>query len=55
VRQVPLRTTDNKLMTVKINVKIFEGIEEGVSFIALVQTINENKVTVITNLDGELQ
>jgi len=40
IREVPLKTADNKLITAKISVKIFEGIEEGISFIALVQTIN---------------
>ena len=55
IREVPLKTTDNKLITAKISVKIFEGIEDGISFIALIQTINENKVTLITNIEGEVQ
>jgi hypothetical protein len=52
---VPLKTSDNKLINVRVSVKIFDDIHEGISFIALVQTISENKVTLITNIDGEVQ
>jgi hypothetical protein len=55
IREVPLKTADNKLINAKISVKIFEGIEEGISFIALLQTINDNKITFITNIEGEVQ
>jgi hypothetical protein len=50
-----LKTSDNKLINARASVKIFDDIHEGISFIALVQTINENKVTLITNIDGEVQ
>ncbi len=55
IREVPMKTTDNKLINARVSVKIFDDIHEGISFIALIQTINENKVTLITNIDGEVQ
>lgn len=45
-----MKTADGKLITARVSVKIYEGFEEGVSFVAVVQTINENKVTVISDL-----
>lgn len=45
-----MKTADGKLITTRITVKIFEDIDDGVGFVALVQTVNENKVMVIADL-----
>jgi hypothetical protein len=52
IRALPIKTLDNRMISGKVSVKIYDSVQEGLSFVALVQTVNENKVTLITNLDG---
>lgn len=40
IREVPLKTADGKLITARVCVKLYEGVEDGVAFVAVVQTIN---------------
>ena len=35
-----------------VNVKIFDSFGEGLSFVAVIQTINDNKHLAIASLDG---
>jgi len=54
IREVPLKTAEGKLINARVCVKLFEGLDDGISFVAVVQTVNENKVTVISDLEGNL-
>lgn len=35
-----------------VSVKIFDNFDQGLSFVAVVQTINDNKHMAIASLDG---
>lgn len=52
---MPIRTLDGYMIKGQATVKIHHMIEEGLSFVALVQGVNDNKITLVTNFDGEVK
>ncbi len=51
-REIPIKTMNKSLISAKVNVKIMNSFGEGITFIAVVVVVHENKMTFQTDLNG---